>query len=260
MSTPARAAERSAFMERANESIAAWLSQSVAPSDPGYTIPEVANWLAPEVLDGHAQSLVPMFTLAMTLFEIFTESVPFSHLKLSSKFESDALKHYICTDGVALLHHDHPIPPAVEDLLSRIGTLIAHCDQMLRVVRSLRNIAGMLLFGELNVLHHGDELNSLAIGAQVEAAGLSVHFDSKPPFRVQYVTRKWQDICGWSFDAISGKTLFETLTGPLTNASRTKSLKQVALGDFHFQAMCTIQNLANLSSFSQCQPFDIVCI
>jgi serine/threonine protein kinase len=240
MSTPARAAERSAFMQRANGiNKLRRLSQSLTPSDPDYTIPEVANWLAPEVLDGHTQSpRSDVYSLAMTLFEVFTDSVPFSHLKLSSKFEGDALKHYICTEGVRpIAPREHPLPPPIEDLLARMW----HTDRSLRpdaasVVRSLRGIAGRLLFGELSVLHHGDELNSLAIGARVEAAGLcACVLDSRPPFRVQYATHKWQDACGWPLDSIVDKTLFETLKGPLTNASRMASFKQaLALGDFHF--------------------------
>jgi serine/threonine protein kinase len=232
------------------------LSQSLDPDDPQYRISETFNWLAPEVIDGHRNSpSSDIYSLGMTLYEVFTDTVPFHDLQLSSKFDSDKLKHAICTQGVRpgtvngnnnRNNNRNSTNRGGSDDLHAIDALLARMwsqDRSERpdsatVVSSLRAITCKLLFGELLFTHCGEgdcnDIVNYPLYQKIETSELSAAvLDASPPFRVKYVSATWQKEMGWSSNNIVNKTLFECLRGPKTNNTRTRNLKTaLALGDF----------------------------
>jgi hypothetical protein len=219
------------------------LSQSLSPDDPQYRISETFNWLAPEVIDGHRNSpSSDIYSLAMTLYEIMTDKIPFHHLQLSSKFDSEKLKFAICSESIRpgsvngfntsndLNEMDH--------LLSKMWSKDrSDRPNSSNVVTSLRSIACKILFGELTFTHSGyvnldGHCNELYNNIEISNVCGAV-LDAAPPFRFKYVSKKWQNNVGWSSDKIINKTIFETLRGPRTNRTRTRNLKTaLALGEF----------------------------
>ena len=210
------------------------LSQSMSPDDPEYRISETFNWLAPEVINGHSQTpSSDVYSLAMTLYEVFTDTVPYGHLQLSSKFDSDALKHEICTNGV------RPGSCNVSQEMDLLLQKMWHQDQSVRpdsatVLKNLKMNACHYLFGELKFVDVGDDRNMLF--AAIESSGLcGAVLDAVPPFRVQFVSEKWQSVCGWPAEEIVGKTIFDCLRGPLSNQTRTRNFKlALALRTFFY--------------------------
>ena len=211
------------------------LSQSVNASDPDYRISETYNWLAPEVINGfQATPSSDIYSLAMTLFEVFTDTVPYSNLLKSARFHADELKHSICIQNI------RPGSSGIEeidDLLHKMWNKNYKTRPSISIVlKELRTIICHLLFGELNFFKTTE--NDLIYIALEQSNLTAAVLDASPPFRVKYVTKKWEKECGWKSSQIQNKTIMQCMRGPRTNSTRSRNLKQaLALGDF-FVSSC----------------------
>jgi serine/threonine protein kinase len=216
------------------------LSQSVTPDDPEYRISETYNWLAPEVIVGQAQTpSSDIYSLAMTMFEVLTDQVPFHELNISSKFEPEELKHQIC-------HHN--VRPGSSQICEEMDILLSSMwkkeqsdrPNIAAVLLRLRSIACQLLFGplEFTIINNDDQMAESLFG-DIEKSGLAgAVLDASPPFRIKFVSSKWQEVCGWSSAAVVNKTVLQCLRGPRTNATRTRNLKRALALDAFFVSGC----------------------